>query len=244
MTPLDQLERARGGPFTYRHRGEVRGLPDPRALRADVLLRILQTGNTGAMDAPLWKLRALFEAWSAHYDLPGPRQAERLWYLCERYSNVLEVDLRVNAQESLGELWRSRQWRYLLNLIDHLPGHSHYAAAVANDPEHADKLAKALAERAESGEQVDKGPSLILWTPEVRVLADLIDEIKRLRHVIIMANSEKGKAPKAPDPYPRPKSALDGATKRAEHARRQAAHEALAARLLPHKYGPRGKTSD
>lgn len=235
MSALDKLERAKGGPFTYRYGGQVRGLPSPAEIPPLLLIELLQRGCHGFRlpTMPNWKADALFQRWVEHFDLPDPQSAGRLQYVVERYSNALEFDLRVHAAGAdLGELWRARRWRYLLNLIDHLPGHSNYSMAVSQDEEHAAMLAEAIAKRPETE---DKGPSLTSWTPEVSVLADVVDELRAVRHTLVMVNSEKGKAPKAPQPYPRPKSALAKARQQANFRRRQASHESLAARLLPHK---------
>lgn len=240
MTEVERLERAKGGPFTYRHNGEVRGLPSPVEMTPAAVLDVLQHGHL-ALLAHLprmlgWEADLLVERWIAHYDLPVPRDAQRLAYLIDRHRNALEFDLLVHvAGADLGELWRARRWRLLLNMIDHLPGHSHFSAAIANDEEHAKLLAEAMTQRKDRGEEQSTGPSLTRWTPEVAAIADLIDEVKALRYVTISANTTKGPAPKPPEPYARPGSAIQDAMRRAETDRRWAAHRSLAARMLPHK---------
>jgi hypothetical protein len=69
----------------------------------------------------------------------------------------------------------------------------------------------------------------------VRILTDIFDAIRSLQHTTVAVQVPKGKAGDPPPPSPRPKSLLAGETKRAEFARRKAAHDALAARVLPHK---------
>jgi len=209
----------------------------------DAVLAVLEHGHYAFPDFPrmrAWEAAVLIERWIAHYDLPVSRDLQRLVYLLERHRNALEFDLRVHANGAdLGTLWRSRQWRLLLNLIDHLPGHSHFSAAVANDEEHAKLLADAMVQRQERGEPGAKASrSLTGWTPEVAAIADLIDEVKALRHTTVMMGMDsKQPAPKPPEPYLRPGSALQDALRRAEHNRRQAAHDSLVARMLPHKRG-------
>jgi len=237
MTQLERVERAKGGPFTYLLGGEVRGLPSPVDMTPDQILHALQTGFRGLPVPRMrgWQATLLFERWIEHYDLPSVQDIQRLAYLIERYSNVLEFDLVVYAAGAdLGALWRGRRWRFLLNLIDHLPGHSHYAAAVSQDEEHAELLAAAMANRGPASDE-RPSPALTSWTPEVNVLADLVDAVNALRHVTIVMGGDGKSQPKPPEPYTRPKSAIQEAMRRAEYDRRKAAHESLTLRLLPHK---------
>ena len=236
MTPLERVERAKGSPFIYRINGKVEGLPSPADMTFDQIVAALVRKHHALLPArmPEWKAIWLADAWAAHFDLPTLRQLQRLKYLIERYHDALESDLRVHAAGAdLGELWRQRRWRYLLNLIDHLPGHSWYSAAVARDPEHADMLAKAEQERQDSG-QAPAGPSLSTWTPEVAVLADLIDAVNHVSYSVQMSVWDgKGAKPESLKPYARPVSAVVEARKRAEYQRRLKKHAGLVAKLLP-----------
>lgn len=99
-------------------------------------------------------------------------------------------------------MWQRRSFRELLNLIDHLPGHSHFAAAVANDDDHAEMLLAA----EDSQPKGSYHPSLTSWTPEVAQLVNLTDLLKNLIAVTISAAN--GKAPKVA-PSPRPETAID-----------------------------------
>lgn len=67
------------------------------------------------------------------------------------------------------------------------------------------------------------------WSPEVAMLADLIDAVNALKAVTISANSAKGA--KKPDlkPYPRPGTMLE----KVRREQRRKAHEDLVARVLP-----------
>jgi hypothetical protein len=78
------------------------------------------------------------------------------------------------------------------------------------------------------------GPALTSWTPEVEVLTRLVDAVKALHYLIPASQGSKNVKP--PPPEPRPVTALEGARKRATFDRRKAKHDALAARMLPHKY--------
>lgn len=236
MKNIDALEAARGGPFTYRHRSETITGPDPSALHYQVVLLALhdEVMPESPTDMPYWKIRALFEQWQAHYDLPEFENGRRLAYIVDHYIDTLTSDLRTWLRIDLGEMWRSRRWNTLLAYIDRLPRWSLYHEAVANDPEHAEMVATAM---AESGDRDDSGtlsgPPLSTWTPEVEAIVKLTDAVKGLYAVIPM--SQGAKNVKQPDPEPRPKTLLEQARRRGEYQRRKAKHDALAARLLPHK---------
>lgn len=234
---LDALDAARGGPFSYRSGGQIYDAPDPADLSFEAVLTILAIGTLLAVpNMALWKRYALMERWVAHYDLPTLDQANRLAYVVNRYRDDLEYDLRVHAQVDLGQAWRSRRWRTLLATIDRLPSHSYYTEAVSQDPEHARMLAEAMAALPEDDAPASaSAPPLRTWTPEVRVLTDILDAVKRVEWATIAVGSPSGKAPKPPEPAERPKSLIASATKMAEYNRRKATHDALTKRLLPHK---------
>jgi hypothetical protein len=83
---------------------------------------------------------------------------------------------------------------------------------------------KAKADAEARGVQVRRGPSAATWSPEVDMLAHVVDRLGAL--AAGMSGSQK-----APPLYPRPRNAFE----RAEYRRRQKAHESLVARVL----GPR-----
>jgi hypothetical protein len=128
----------------------------------------------------------------------------------------------------VGALWRSRQWRLLLNLIDHLPQNTWYQAAVNEDPEHAAMVlaARDKAKKAGEPDPAPAKPSLAIWSPEVDKLATLIDEVRALQAILIRVNNGNAKDPK---PVARPGNAMESARLRT----RQAEHDAMKARLLP-----------
>lgn len=96
-------------------------------------------------------------------------------------------------------------------------------------------MAESLAARKAAGdERDDRGPALTTWTPEVAMLANVLDAVRGVQHAVVAVQAGK-KAPPPPEPSPRPKTPLEKAMARAEYERKKAAHEALAARLLPHK---------
>lgn len=236
MKNVDLLEHG-GGHFCIRHGGQIIHLPDPTTRNYQWVLGALQLefvpGTPG--DIPDWKRALVFDRWRAAWDLPDFANAHRLTYLVDHYRAAISHDLTIHAGLDLGELWRARRWTKLLDIIDRLPAHSWYAAAVATDEDHAKMLAESLASRRDSGEEPEKkGPPLVTWTPEVAALHGVWDAVRRVEHAVFAAEHGK-KAGDPPKPLPRPVTALEKAMAAAERQRRQAAHEALVARVLPRK---------
>lgn len=239
MNDIDFLEHG-GGHFHVRHHGELVSLPDPRAQHYQWVLMALHLeyvpGTPG--EIPDWKRALVFERWCAAWDLPGFDHARRLAYLVDKYRSPIASDLQTHANVDLGELWRARRWRKLLDVIDHLPGHSWYAATVSMDEEHAKMMAEAMIKQREANPDSNtlesKNPSLTGWTPEVAALTNVLDAVNGVRHAVIAVQAGN-KAPEPPKPAPRPVTPLERALKRAEFDRRKAAHESLAARVLKHK---------
>lgn len=237
MKNIDFLEHG-GGHFYVRHHGELIPLPDPRAMHYQEVLAALALEHAPGTPGDLkeWQRRGVFERWCAAWDLPEFRSAQRLAYLVDHYRAAISHDLHVYGNSDLGELWRARRWTLMLDIIDRLPAHSWYAASVSMDEEHARMMAESIAAREAAGEESDsKGPSLTTWTPEVAALTNVLDAVRGVQHAIVAVNSEKGKAPEPPKPSPRPTTPLEKALKRAEFDRRKAKHNALVARVLPHK---------
>lgn len=236
MKSIDLLEHG-GGEFQIRHEGYVLDMPDPREMHYQEVLLSLHVGHVRwtPTDIPEYKRAAIFERWCAAWDLPPFNDARRLAYLVDHYRAALVNDLLVHAHLDLGELWRARRWQTLLDVIDRLPGHSHYSAAVANDEEYAEMIARAMAERKRAGEAPeDNGPRMTGWTPEVAALTNLLDAVNGVRYAVVATQLGK-KAGDPPKPSRRPVTALEKAMRRAEYKRRQAAHESLVARVLPQK---------
>lgn len=93
----------------------------------------------------------------------GGRQ--RLRELIRRYRPQVRADLLSEYGVDLGEWWRARKYRPLLDLIDQLPQACRLNEAVQNDPEQAMAIAMAreYAHPADGDEQ--ERP---LWSPPVR----------------------------------------------------------------------------
>lgn len=101
-------------------------------------------------------------------------------------------------------------------MIDHLPAHSHFIAALAQDDEAAKQADPDAAPRP---------PSLTEHDPVVRAIAALYDRTGELLRATI---ASAGASPPKMQPYPRPVTAIDRARTRARWAK----HNALADRVL------------
>lgn len=238
MQNIDFLELATGGPFIIRVNGETVELVDPADLGFQAILLSLQQRHVpGTPNMAEWRRAAVFDRWAAHYDLPDFESARRLAYLIDHHRSALVYDLQTMAQVDLGVLWRTRRWRTLLDLIDHLPSHSWFSAAVASDEDHANMLAETIIARQAEGEKdaSASGPSLTSWTPEVSYLKRIEDAVRYVAWATFAAQSGTKAAGKPPEPGPVPSTPLERALKRAEFERRMKAHKSLVARVLPHK---------
>lgn len=237
MNDIDFLEHG-GGHFHVRHRGVLTPLPNPRDRHFQWVLGALQLRHVPGTpeDIPEWKRALVFDRWCAAWDLPDFQNAQRLTYLLDKYRAPIAHDLQVVAHLDLGELWRARRWVKILDILDRLPAHSWYSASVSMDEEHAKMLADSLTAQIEAtGEKPkSKGPALTQWTPAVAALTTLTDAVNSVRYAVT-ASAAGSKAGEPPKPMPRPQTPLETAMAVAEYRRRKAKHEALAARLLPHK---------
>ena len=142
----------------------------------------------------------------------------RLVALCERYGEAIEADLAFRGID-LVEVWASRRWRFLLNLIEHLPRNSFYVEAISND----DELISTLPQSKDQAPAVEK---LSSYSPEKEVLAAIYDRLGTLLAVAITSGG--GNAPNF-EPFPRPTSAFQRVKQHSAHER----HESLVKRLLP-----------
>ena len=239
MKDIDSLEHG-GGDFKIRFDGYLMDMPDPREMHYQQVLVSLAVGHVRWTpgNIPEHKRAAVFERWCAAWDLPSFNDARRLAYLVDHYRGALVWDLRVLAGLDLGEEWRARRWRTLIDTIDRLPGHSHYSAAMANDEEYAQIVADAHAARKRDGnEPKDPGPALTTWSPEVAALTQVLDAVNQVRYAVVAVQAGK-KAGEPPKPARRPQTALEKAMRRAEYDRRKSAHESLVARVLPKRREP------
>lgn len=122
----------------------------------------------------------------------------------------------------------------MFRLIEHLPWHSAYKKALADDDEYAELLLarKRTAERAlrAAGRAVPSDPliSIADWDPEREQTAQLMDAIAVLRAAVIAPHMPRGKKPPKVRPAPRPDTALRRAERRAELEK----HKSIVAKVL------------
>jgi hypothetical protein len=233
MNNLDIIDRARGGPFVVRAHGFTFTVKDPADMSYMHVLLCLMNGYPPSppFDLTGWEVSLVGGAWAAHYDLPDIDDARRLVYVTDRYRSAIVADLQAFHRVDFGELWRARRWRTALDLIDHLPAHSWYASSVQGDEEHTKMLAESMAAREGEGEK--SGPPQHSWTPEVAAITSLHNSVRYQTYAILAAAGDKKAKP--PESMPTPSSPLEAMLKRIEYENRKTAHEALVARMLPHK---------
>ncbi|MEV2277874.1 hypothetical protein AB0I72_20040 [Nocardiopsis sp. NPDC049922] len=106
-------------------------------------------------------------------------------------------------------LWTARRWRFLLNLLDHLPRTSHLAAAMADDDELAETSPEPTGPSA---------PPLTEWSPAVERLTVAVDRLGEL--IAAVYNAAGGKA-KPPRPLPRPVTARDRVLRKVRQRKRE-----------------------
>lgn len=127
------------------------------------------------------------------------------------------------------ELWWSKQWRRLLNLIVRLPRASHFYQAMSLDEEH---VAMILSSR-QHDEQEQKGavvaPPMSEYTSTVERLDRVIDALGGLTTAVLAAGGAK-KLPKV-QPQPRPETAFENVKMRQQWEK----HRAVVARVLPNR---------
>lgn len=96
----------------------------------------------------------------------------------------------------------------MLRLVDRLPRHSHYKAAIADD----DELARQVLEHLGRG-TVPARPPLTEYSTLIEVLSNFLDELRELHATLIAVNSAKGRRPRVTR-TPRPETAVMRAEKR------------------------------
>lgn len=124
----------------------------------------------------------------------------------------MRADLQEVYGVDLAELFTKKRWVHLLALIDGLPTHSRYMAALLSDPEVAEQIVN-----HPDYDPTPKAspPSLTGYTQINYQLADISDGLKSLQATLVAVNGGKGKAPK---PGLRPITAIEEAKK--ERSRR------------------------
>lgn len=215
---LSTLDDARGGPLDFRHGRVVVRSPHPRQLPwAVVAICLVEPGyfhhhvlGERLNEITYGGLLDAMDFWRVHHDLPEFHDVRRLAYLVDRYHDDAEYDLLEIHGLRLGDLWREREWRLLLNLLDRLPHYSATAQAIAEDDEHVTLIAQAIDARGEE-ERPSGGVSVRGFTPVVAELRGLTNEIRAYRYEFASANVEKGRQIPRPEYLPGPVTASDRA---------------------------------
>lgn len=130
--------------------------------------------------------------------------------LLGHYRAALRADFQSEYGIDIASLFAQRRYVYLLDLIDGLPTNSRLAAAMLNDPEFAEEMAKQQLERDD--EKQDP------WTPAFesfgmgeQLLAQIFDGIQALQATQVAAAGGK---PGKPTPFPRPVTEVEKAKRR------------------------------
>jgi hypothetical protein len=171
---------------------------------------------------PLWQMQTVMRAYRQHYGLPASaQQDQRLLMLLGNpaYRRAIEWDLHALHGLDLGAEWRARRWRRLLDFVDGLPKHSHFAEALAADED----LAEAILD-ADDGKPKKVVRRLSEYSPEVELLTVLTDRVAELIQVTV---ASRGGKPRKVTPMPRPASAVEKVRTRRQRRR----HEWTVARV-------------
>lgn len=116
--------------------------------------------------------------------------------------------------------WRSRRWRRLLNIIDHLPRDSAYFEALTEDVD----LAERIASRPEPKSSAPKR-RMTDWSPTVELLSAVVDRLAELTQAVASLGGAK---PRKLPCAPRPVTAME----RVRNRKRYEKHRALTERVL------------
>ena len=142
--------------------------------------------------------------------------------MVDRYGPDIEADLHQIGLDLL-DFFRGRySWRKLDVLLQRTPRTSFFTAAIANDPEHAERVLALEKERKRRGiPEPAPRPSLTEYTAEVARLDLVVDWLQAVH--LKLEHLRSGRPPGRHVPQRRPETALD----RAKALRRWAQHDAL-----------------
>lgn len=143
-------------------------------------------------------------------------------FLVRRYGEAIEADLALRGWD-LAVLWRKRRFRFLLNIINHLPRDSYFVEAIAQD----DEIAEAHKDEPTPRYEV----SVAEFGATQELLAAIHDLIAQLNTNFVTANSSKRNAAKRTKPWPRPITA----TGRLKKKQTEADFLDIVARFAPHE---------
>lgn len=142
-----------------------------------------------------------------------------------RYGGAIERDLARQGID-LAQMWQSRRWRKLLNIIEGLPSSSHFVDAIANDEERAHDLAG-----MSMGSDNHQAYRVSEFGMSERILADIADLIGQLTDVTLGVNG--GRPPPRKPYHGRPRTAIERARARWEYDERQIKSVELLNKIFP-----------
>lgn len=142
----------------------------------------------------------------------------------DSYGAALEADLFERGWDLLDYFRGVRPWPQLLRLVEHLPPHSHFRRALADDDDLQARIdAQPKPPRRRSG------PSLRDWDEHQELRAALADGFALVQQAVGASVTPKGKSPPKFTPVRRPRTAAD----RAQRRREEAVHAEIVAQVLP-----------
>lgn len=235
---LDRLDAELGGTFRVQLGESVVELPPATdypwahvaAMLGDPLMWAAMIWPSN-MPLRWWQVEVVQRAWARHNGLPDAPQARRLLYMVQKFGNGIEFDLRNHLHGvSLGELFRGRRWRELLNLLDQLPTDTHMNRLLTTDEDYMEAVLGDAEPSKDDDEEKPQAPSMAHWSQTNAMLAALIDAVNKLN-----ASNQALAGAKNPkfEPYPRPESAAQKIMARREEQRKRRKHEELVSLLLP-----------
>ncbi len=182
---------------------------------------------------PWWKVELVQQAWAQHNGLPAAGQAHRLLYMIQKFGKGIEFDLRNHLSGvSLGELFRERRWRELLNLLDQLPQDTHMNRLLTTDEQYMEAVLGDAEPSKGDEETGPTAPSMANWSQTNALLAVLIDAVNRNTAVTqAMAGAKNSKF----EPHPRPESAAQKILARRANEVAKRRHQELVSMLLPNR---------
>lgn len=228
LSELDGLDRERPGePFTVRVAGQVIAFRSPTELTWRDLVDGLRNfvgfvswigpDDEETVDLlsamPVWKMQAVMRAYRVHHGLPvTTAQDSRLLHLLGKpeYRKAIQWDLHAIHGLDLNTEWRARRWRRLVDFIDGLPTHSHFAEAMSNDEE----LAEAILDQPDDGPPKKPTRRLSEFSADVEVLSVLTDRVTELINVTV---ASRGGKPRKVPPMPRPATAVQRVRSRRQY---------------------------
>lgn len=213
------LDRERPGqPFMVRVGGRVLRFRPATDLPAHMLLQVAgdwrlflgycvdNAEDLAGLDFAWWRAEHMLRMYRRHYGLcETPAEDRRLFSLMQErsYRDAVEADLQEIYRVDLGELWRARRWRTLLNYVERLRRATHFGEATAVD----EKLAKLVLD--DERKRKDGPPVMERRMSEFTVEAELLSlAVDRLGDLLQVQVAKRGGKTRPVKYQPRPKTAV------------------------------------